>query len=73
MKVNIVIYSEELAREDIRVLLQAIRDCEQRYFQNKEMGIAIFAPALSKEQCQELIAGIEPGFPHIQAFTGGAI
>jgi hypothetical protein len=73
MKVNIVIYSEELAREDIRVLLQAIRDCEQKHFKGKEVGIALFAPALSKEQCQELIAGIEPGFPHIQAFTGGAI
>ena len=73
MKVNIVIYSEQLAREDIQALLQAIRDCEQRHFQSKEVGIAIFAPALSKEQCQELIIGIKPAFLHIQAFTGGAI
>jgi len=73
MKVNIVIYSEHLAEEDIQALLQAIRDCEQKHFKSKEVGIAILAPALSKEECQELIASIEPAFPHIQAFTGGAI
>jgi len=73
MKVNIVIYSEQLAREDIQALLQAIRDCEQKHFKSKEVGIAIFAPALSKEECRELISGIKPGFTHIQAFTSGAI
>lgn len=73
MKSNIVIYSEQLAEKDIQILLQAIRNCEQKYFLNKEVGIAIFVPALSKEQCQELISSIEPGFPHIQAFTGGVI
>ena len=73
MKVNIVIYSEQLTREDIQALLQAIRDCEQKHFKSKAVGIAVFAPALSKEQCQELIIGIKPAFPHIQAFTSGAI
>ena len=73
MKSNIVIYSEQLVKEDIQILLQAIRDCEQKYFKNKEVGIAVFAPALSKGQCQELISNIAPSFPHFQAFTGGVI
>lgn len=73
MKSNIVIYSEQLAEEDIRILLQAIRDCEQTYFKNKEVGIFIRVPALSQEQCQKILSNIKPGFAHIQAFPGGVI
>ena len=73
MKTNIVIYSEELNQEDIRILLQAVRDCEKKHFKVKQIGIALFVPELKQEQCQEILHGIKPPFPHVKPFSQGII
>ena len=62
MKVNVVIYSEDLTREDIQLLVQSIRDCEQKLFPQKEIGIFLFVPELTTEEGITIMTGIKPPF-----------
>ncbi len=71
MKTNIVIFSDELTKEDIRLLLQAIRDCEQKLFSNKEIGIAAFVPELTHQECEQLLTEIKPPFKYGPVAMGG--
>ncbi len=71
MKTNIVIFSDDLTKDDIHVLLQGIRDCEQKSFPNKEIGIAVFAPELTTDECNEIIKGMKPPFKHGPIALGG--
>ncbi len=64
MKISIVVYSDDLTREDIVLLLQGIRDCEQKSFPQKEMGVFLFAPALTTHDAAEIMATIKPPFTH---------
>lgn len=73
MKTNIVIYSNQLTKEDIKVLLQAIRDAEQLSFKDKEIGIFVSAPELSTQEMEEIISSVEPGFIRLHAFPRAAI
>ncbi len=70
---NIILFSEELSKEDIQKLLQAIRDCEQQHFPRKELGIYVFVPTLSTKECTEVVQSITPPFqegPLTMAFGG---
>ena len=71
MKINIVVYSDDLTRDDVALLLQAIRDCEQKLFPQKEIGIFLFAPALTTSAATEIVAGIKPPFAHGPFALGG--
>ncbi len=62
MKTNIVIYSDDLTKEDVQVLLQGIRDCEQKSFPEKGIGIFLLVPDLTKSEASEILAGITPPF-----------
>lgn len=62
---NIIIYSEELSKEDIQAILQAIRDCEQENFPDKAIGIFAVVPSLNSAECADLLKSIKP------PFTGG--
>jgi len=62
MKMNVVVYSEELNKEDIQVLLQSIRDCEQKSFPDKTMVVAVFVPEMSTEEMTEILSQIKPPF-----------
>ena len=62
MKMNVVVYSEELNKEDIQVLLQGIRDCEQNSFPDKTIVVAVFVPELSTEDVTEILSQIKPPF-----------
>jgi len=62
MKMNVVVYSEELNKEDIRVLLQGIRDCEQKSFPDKAIAVAVFVPELSTEEMTEILSQMKPPF-----------
>lgn len=64
MKTDILIYSEDLAEEDIGVLLQAIRDCEQKSLRDKQIGITVFVPALTLEELAKIINGVATPFNH---------
>jgi hypothetical protein len=68
LKTNIILYSEELTKEDLRLLLQAIRDCEQSSFPEKFIGIFVSADDLTTAECEETVASIRPPFqygPHV--------
>ncbi len=62
MRMNVVVYSEELTKEDIRALLQGIRDCEQKSFPDKTIVVAVFAPEMSTEGITEVLSQIKPPF-----------
>ena len=71
MKINIVIFSEELTKEDIRLLLQSIRDFEQTSLPHREIGVAVFIPELSTDECREVVKDIKPPFKHGPFVLGG--
>jgi hypothetical protein len=74
MKTNIVIYSEELAQGDIQLLLQAIRDCEQKHLADKEIRIAVMVPDLKAVDCARILNAVKPPFKHGPIlFQGGVI
>lgn len=62
MKVNVQVKSEQLTKEDLRLLLQAIRDCEQKNFKNKEIFIGAEAPNLTIDEMSEILKSITPPF-----------
>jgi hypothetical protein len=62
MKLNVVIYSEELTREDLRRLLKSIRDCEQGILADKAIAVAIFAPEMPAEEVTAILQGLKPPF-----------
>lgn len=68
MKVQIVIWSNQLTKEELQVLLQAIRDAEQRAFKEKEIQIFVSAPELKIEEMEEILRSVKPGFAMIQTF-----
>ncbi len=62
MKMNVVVCSEELTKEDVRALLQSIRDCEQNSFPDKTIVVAVFVPELSTEDVTEILSQMKPPF-----------
>lgn len=62
MKVNVQVKSEQLTKEDLRLLLQAIRDCEQKNFKDKEIFIGVEAPDLTIDEMSEILKGITPPY-----------
>ena len=62
MKMNVVVYSEELTKEDIRLLLQDVRDCEQNSFPDKTIVVTVFVPELSTKDVTEILSQIKPPF-----------
>ena len=64
MKVNVQVKSEQLTKEDLRLLLQAIRDCEQKNFKDKEIFIGAEAPELTSDEMGEILKSIKPPFTY---------
>lgn len=64
MKTNILLWSQELTREDLRLLLQAIRDSEQTNFPEKFIGIFVSVDDLTTAECEEIIGSIKPPFKY---------
>jgi len=62
VKVKVTIYSQQLIKEELRDLIQGIRDCEQRSFPDKEISIWIEAPELSAAESKEILASIKPPY-----------
>jgi len=62
VKMNVVVYSEELDKEDIRTLLQGIRDCEQNSFPDKTIVVAVYVPELSTQDVTEILSQMKPSF-----------
>jgi len=64
MEVKVTIRSKELSKEELQVLLQAIRDCEIKSFPNKEISIWIEVPELTSAECAEILASIKPPYKY---------
>ena len=64
MKVKVIVQSEQLSKDDLRHLLQAIRDCEQSFFREKEIWISVEAPELSSDEMTEVLTSIRPRYEY---------
>ena len=57
---NVVVYSEELNKEDVQMLLQSIR--ERNSFPDKTIVVAVFVPELSTQDVTEILSQMKPPF-----------
>lgn len=64
MKIELVLSSEELDKEDLRALIQAVRTCERDNFPEKVISIKVEAPDLSMQDCDEILRSIQPPYRH---------
>ncbi len=64
MKVTVTIQSNQLSGEELQALIQAIRDCEQKSFPDKEIRIGIEAPELSSEEAAKILDSIKPPYKY---------
>jgi len=74
MKINLSIKSDELDKEDLRALLQAIRDCEMANFKEKKIFVSAEVPEMSSDDMTEILTSIKPPYdygPVIFKYTKG--
>lgn len=64
MKVKLTVESNELTKEDLKSLLQAIRDCEQSTFPDKKISILADVPELTTDETVEVLKSIEPRYKY---------
>jgi len=64
VKAQLIIESQQLTKEELRLLIQGIRDCEQKSFRDKGIAIWIEAPELSASECEQILASIKPPYKH---------
>lgn len=62
MKIKLVLSSDQLDKEDLRALIQAIRACEITTFPQKEISIKVEAPDLSMDDMSEILRSIKPPY-----------
>jgi len=62
MKINLSVTSDQLNKEDLRALLQAIRDCEMATFPDKEIYVSAEAPELGTDEMTEILTSIKPPY-----------
>ena len=62
MKVNLSVKSDQLNKEDLRALLQAIRDCEMATFPGKEIYVSAEAPELTTDEMTGIVTSIKPPY-----------
>ncbi len=62
MKVNMSIKSDQLNKEDLRALLQAVRDCEMATFPNKGIYVSAEVPELSSDDMTDILTSIKPPY-----------
>ena len=64
MRVQLIIESQHLTKEELQLLIQGIRDCEQKSFRDKEIAIWIGAPELSASECEQILASIKSAYKY---------
>lgn len=64
MQVKVTLQSKELSKEELQVLLQAIRDCERKSFPDKEISIWIEVPELTAKECAEILTSVKPPYKY---------
>ena len=63
-KVKLSVRSDQLNNEDLRALLQAIRDCEMATFPDKEIYVSAEVPKLSTDEMTEILTSIKPPYTY---------
>ncbi len=64
MKTIIHVQSDQLNKEDVRTLLQAIRLCERATFPDKEIRIFVEVPELTAAETEEVLKSIKPPYKY---------
>ena len=64
MRIKVTIQSDDLSRDNLRALLQAVRDCEQRIFKEKQIWVWVDAPDLSSTEMAEVLTSISPPYEY---------
>ena len=64
MQVTISIQSKDLSKEELRLLIQSIRDCELKSFPDGEISIWVEVPELTKAECTEILTRIKPPYKY---------
>jgi len=62
MKVKVTLQSQQLSKEELLLLIQSIRDCEQKFFPDREIYIWIDAPELTTAEATEILTSIKPPY-----------
>jgi len=62
VEVKISVRSDQLDKEDVRALLQAIRDCERATFPNKEIFISCEVPEMTEDDTTDILNSIRPPY-----------
>jgi len=62
VKVNISVESDQLNKEDLRALLQAIRDCEMATFPDKEIYVFCEVPEMTADDTRDVLTSIKPPY-----------
>ena len=70
MRVKVTIQSSEFSKDDLRALLQAIRDCEQRFFKEKQIWVRVDVPDLSSTEMTEVLTSISPPYEYGPVIIG---
>lgn len=64
MITTIHVQSDQLNKEDVRALLQAIRLCESATFPDKEIRILVDVPELKTSEVNEILTSIKPPYKY---------
>ena len=64
MQFKLTLQSQQLTKEEVQLLVQSIRDCEQESFPDKEIYIWVEVPELSRSECQEILTSIKPPYKY---------
>ena len=64
MKTTIHVQSDQLNKEDVRDLLQAIRLCERATFPDKEIRVLVEVPELTTAETIEIFKSIKPPYKY---------
>jgi len=62
VKVKLSVRSDQLDKEDVRALLQAIRDCERETFPYKEIYVSCEVPEMNRGDLKNILDSIRPPF-----------
>lgn len=71
MKSKFILESDELNKEDLSALLQAVRDCEMKNFPDKAISVTLYVPELSKDDTEDILTSIKPPYkfgPFVYSF-----
>jgi len=68
MKVAVQVISENLSKEQIVSLLQAIRDCEQKQFKDTPITILLDVPEATVKEAAEILNSVKPPLGNVKYF-----